>query len=108
VASKIRLIVYGNPGATSCQPVGTIVAGVAVKPAMCHFNSNIEEGNVKVTYSLTGLGYYGRPNGPVLTIGVEVKGVNFYLPVMGAMLGLNSITIPSMPVTITSEDLETN
>lgn len=105
---KLNLVMYGNTQATSCNPVGTVLSSGTVKPAICHFNPNIKENNLKISYSLTGLGYYGRPGGPVLTITVEIMNVKFNLPVMGAFLGLNTITIPSLPVTITSEDLKTN
>lgn len=104
-ANGLRKIVYGSATSsiTTCQPLTT--AGIT--PAMCQLNPNIKLGNVKVSYSQTGLGYYGRPNGAVVTIKVEVTGVQLNLPVVGALLGIN-ITIPSLPVTITSEDLTTN
>lgn len=82
----------GNPGANSI-------------PGMCDFNSRIGANNVLVTYYRAGLGYQGRPDGPVLTIRLEVKDITFDLPIIGALLRLNQFTIPAHPVTITSEDL---
>lgn len=102
--AALNRIVYGGSGTTSCQPVG---AG-GTRPALCQLNPRIEAENIVVTYELSGLGYYARPNGAVATIRMEVRGVTFDLPILGALLGLNTITIPAMPVTVTSEDLNTN
>ena len=66
------------------------------------------EGNVVVTYRVSGLGYYGRPSGAVVTIRMEVQNITFDLPILGALLGLDDVTIPAMPVTVTSEDLNTD
>lgn len=100
--SELNRIVYGAAGATSCQPIGT------GSPAMCQLNPRIGIDNVRVTYMMSGLGYYGRPAGAVLTIRMEVLGITFNLPLLGALLGLNNVTVPAMPVTVTSEDLNTN
>lgn len=74
-------------------------------PGMCDFNTAIRANNVLATYYRAGLGYEGRPFGPVLTIRLEVKNLSFDLPLVGALLNLNTFTIPAHPVTITSEDL---
>ena len=100
--SELKRIVYGAPGATSCNAIGT------GSPAMCQLNPRIGISNVRVTYMMSGLGYYGRPSGAVLTIRMEVLGITFNLPLLGALLGLNNVTVPAMPVTVTSEDLNTN
>jgi hypothetical protein len=100
----LRRLVYGNVGETTCKTIGG-----SVRPAMCHFNpTRLELKNVTVTYQLSGLGYYGRPGGAIVTIRVAVKGITFdHLPIIGALLGTTNVTIPAMPVTITSEDLDT-
>ena len=102
-------IVYGNGAAISCQALGN--AGVV--PAMCHLNPLIQKKNITVTYEMSGLGYYGRPGGAVVTIrmGLVATGDDrlfFNLPLLGALIGLSTITVPAMPVTVTSEDLRTN
>jgi hypothetical protein len=38
---------------------------------------------------------------------LEVRNITFDLPILGGLLGLNDITIPAHPVTITTEDLKT-
>ncbi|OWW04102.1 pilus assembly protein TadE [Rhizobium sp. R72] len=76
-------------------------------PGICDINWRIQPQNLMVTYQRSGLGYWGRPDGPVLTMRLEVRNITFDLPVLGALLGLNDITIPAHPVTITTEDLKT-
>lgn len=102
-AEKMNRLVYGaNAGGTDnvCGNAATNTI-----PGMCDFNPRIGVNNVLVTYYRAGLGYIGSPYGPVLTIRLEVTGINFDLPLVGALLGLDEITIPAHPVTITSEDL---
>jgi hypothetical protein len=101
---ELNRIVYGSAASAECQPVTT----AGIRPAMCHLNPRINLENVVVTYEMSGLGYYGRPGGAVVTIRMEVQDITFELPILGALLGLDDITIPAMPVTVTSEDLNTN
>ena len=56
----------------------------------------------------SGLGYYGRPRGAVVTDpdGSATTSKSTFRCSDG-LLGLTSITIPAMPVTVTSEDLST-
>jgi hypothetical protein len=96
----LNRIVYGSAGATAC---GTI--GPGVRPAMCHLDPWIHLDNVVVTYELSGLGYYTRPGGAVVTIRMSVQNLTFDLPIIGALLGITNVTVPAMPVTVTSEDL---
>ena len=85
------------------------VCGVAgdPNPGICDLNWRIQPANLVVTYQRSGLGYWGRPNGPVLTMRLEVRNVTFDLPLLGALLGLDQIEVPAHPVTLTTEDLET-
>ncbi|PDT82376.1 TadE/TadG family type IV pilus assembly protein [Sinorhizobium sp. BJ1] len=97
--AELSRIVLGSDGACG-------VAGDA-RPGICDINWRIQPENLVVTYQRSGLGYWGRPEGPVLTMRLEVRDVTFELPVLGALLGLNDVTIPAHPVTITTEDLQT-
>lgn len=82
---------------------------------MCDLYSRIRATNVLVTYHRSGLGYVGRPGGPVPTITIEVRNLNFEFLFLGAIMRLASlggnsgfpdaIAIPANPVTITGEDL---
>lgn len=77
------------------------------RPGICDLNWRITPDKLVVTYQRSGLGYWGRPEGAVLTMRMEVRDVTFDLPILGALLGLNNITVPAHPVTITTEDLKT-
>ena len=98
-SDELTRIVMGSDG----------VCGVAgdPNPGICDLNWRIQPANLVVTYQRSGLGYWGRPNGPVLTMRLEVRDITFDLPVLGALLGLNDVVIPAHPVTITTEDLKT-
>lgn len=69
------------------------------------FLSRLNAQNVRVTYRRDGLGYVGRPGGPVLSITVETFGMTFDFLILDALIGANSIPIPPHSVTFTSEDL---
>jgi hypothetical protein len=97
-AVRLNRLVYGSDG-TCDSSFGTSL------PGMCDFNPHIKPENVRVSYSRSGLGYVGRPAGPVVTITVELHGLHFTLPFLGALLGVNGMDIPAHPVTVTSEDL---
>lgn len=103
VPAEMNRLIYGaNAGGTDDE-CGN--ANENTIPGMCDFNTRIGVNNVLATYYRAGLGYEGRPDGPVLTIRLEVKDLTFDLPLVGALLSLDTFTIPAHPVTITSEDL---
>jgi hypothetical protein len=97
-----------SPAVSICDgaaPANCDGAGLArLVTRMQAFNEAIEEDNIRITYFRNGLGYVGRPEGPVSTIRIEVQELEFNLPIMNALLGFD-FTIPANPVTITSEDL---
>lgn len=98
VNAELQRLVEGSDG--NCDSnIGSSL------PGMCDFNPNIRENNVIISYHRSGLGYVGRPSGPVVTVTLEVTGLSFNLPILGRLLGLTNITIPSHPVSITGEDL---
>jgi hypothetical protein len=90
-------LVFGGDGI--CDP------SAGTRLGMCDINGLITRDNVQVTYHRSGLGYVGRPGGPVVSITVQSRDLNFDFFFLGALLGLENITIPAHPVTITSEDL---
>lgn len=98
-AAALSRVVEGSDGA--CGVPGD------PRPGICDLNWRITPDNLVVTYQRSGLGYWGRPDGPVLTMRLEVRDITFDLPVLGALLGLNDVVIPAHPVTITTEDLKT-
>lgn len=97
-ASEIQRLVRGSDGTCNAN-FGTSL------PGMCDYNANIGVNNVIISYHRSGLGYVGRPSGPVVTVTVGVSGLSFNLPILGRLLGLSTITIPSHPVSVTGEDL---
>ncbi|AGS24939.1 hypothetical protein REMIM1_PD00328 (plasmid) [Rhizobium etli bv. mimosae str. Mim1] len=97
--AALNRIVLGSDGVCN--------VGTDPHPGICDLNWRIKRENLVVTYQRSGLGYWGRPDGPVLTMRLEVRDITFDLPILGGLLGLNDITIPAHPVTITTEDLKT-
>jgi hypothetical protein len=57
-----------------------------------------------VVYTQTGLGYAGRPGGPVPTITVSLKDMRFHFIFLGFMFG-EGMAMPAMVTTITAEAL---
>jgi hypothetical protein len=97
-ADGMNRLVFGTDGI--CDP-----SAQDTRLGMCDLNGLIRPENIRVTYYRSGLGYVGRPSGPVVSITVESRNLNFDFFFLGALLGLENITIPAHPVTITSEDL---
>jgi TadE-like protein len=106
-------------GTTACDPtgMGRLISGsdgacdadlAGSVSGMCDFFPLLSEENVRVTYQRAGLGYVGRPSGPVLSITVETFDMSFDFLILDALLGGNAIAMPRHSVTITSEDLSTS
>jgi hypothetical protein len=103
--AALNAIVYGRSGATatSCTDGGPNMG-------MCDvFGPRLTPNNVRISYSnsggATGMGYAGRPTGPVATITVELINMNYTYILLNGLFGLNTVTMPSFKTTITSEDL---
>lgn len=114
----LKLIAFGRCDAGESCSAATI-NGAAIKVRNgCNFNStpanigmcnlfgrvdNIDK--ITVRYKYEGLGYAGRPGGPVPTITVSLKGLDFEFILLAAFLPANKITMPSFATTVTGEDL---
>ena len=73
---------------------------------MCDVAPWIRTDNVLVTYTRSGLGYVGRPFGPVSTVTVELRNVNFGFLLLTTLIPtLSNYTLPPHRVSTTSEDL---
>jgi hypothetical protein len=96
-ASAMNALVYGR-GNTSCDSSGSNMG-------MCDIYNRIKPENVVVRYQYTGLGYAGRPGGPVPTITVGLQGLEFNFVALDGLLGLGPIAIPGLRTTMTAEDL---
>lgn len=109
--SALDTIVYGrgydptSPGPCHNSTNGIYFAG------MCSMFPRITPAKVKITYTQTGLGYAGRPCGPVPTIQVSLQGLNFQFFFLQGLMGFGKIPItPSSaaPTTITGEAMSSN
>lgn len=61
----------------------------------------VQAQHVVISYESTGLGYAGRPGGPVPTISVSLQNLQFQF----FFLTFANITIPGLATTVTGEDL---
>jgi TadE-like protein len=93
----MRTLVYGR-GDDACNSTGGNIG-------MCDIFNKIKPKNVIVRYQYTGLGYAGRPGGPVPTITVSLQNIDFNFVALDGLLGLGPIAIPGLRTTITGEDL---
>ncbi len=98
--AALNTIVYGRGNGTTC---GTL--GGDKFPGMCDIYSKIKPENLIITYEQTGLGFAGRPGGPVPTLTIELRGLTFGFVFLEALMKFTPITLPSMKTTATGEDL---
>lgn len=98
--AALNTIVYGRGNGTTC---GTV--GLDKFPGMCDIYSKIKPENLLITYEQTGLGFAGRPGGPVPTITIELRGLTFGFVFLAALMKFTPITLPAMKTTATGEDL---
>lgn len=97
-ATELNRLVTGGDGLCGSTANGLI--------GVCDVASFISANSLRITYHRSGLGYIGRPFGPVLTVTLEARNLNFdFLFLDNLIPGLGSIAIPTHPVSITSEDL---
>jgi len=98
--AAMQNIVYGRKGGTSCgNPGSYYFAG------MCNFYPGLKLEDVKVVYKDTGLGFAGRPGGPIPTITVSVQKLQFQFFFLNALMGFVNIKIPPMTTTASGEVL---
>jgi Flp pilus assembly protein TadG len=102
-AAAMQTIVFGR-GKTACAtPTSDRDVG------MCNIFDHtppLTPQNVIIRYQYTGLGYAGRPGGPVPTITVSLTGLTYNFVMIGGLVpGLSSMQLPSFATTVTGEDL---
>ena len=101
-ASAMRSIVFGRAGSACGDAKSLYTAG------MCDFFDRITPANVRIVYTQpaapAGLGFAGRPAGPVPTIKISLQNIPFRFFFLGDLLGFR-IQIPSVVTTMTAEDL---
>jgi hypothetical protein len=102
-ATAMQTIVFGR-GSTACGDATSAYAG-----GMCDIFSKITPANVRIVYTQpaapAGLGFAGRPGGPVPTIKISLQNMPFRFFFLGDLLGFRNIQIPGATTTMTGEDL---
>jgi Flp pilus assembly protein TadG len=100
-AAAMNTIVYGR-GSSAC---GDATSSYAV--GMCDVFNRISPANVRIEYrqpaAPAGLGYVGRPGGPVPTITVSLQNIPFRFFFLGMLF--KNAKIPALATTMTAEDL---
>jgi len=97
--AAMNAIVFGR-GSSSCSD-----AKSADQVGMCDIFPRIAPANVKIVYAQTGLGYAGRPGGPMPTITVSIQNLPFQFYFLGGLMGFRNLQIPASTTSITAEDL---
>ena len=100
-AAAMNTIVYGR-GSNACgDATSSYTAG------MCDIFKRITPANVRIEYrqplAPAGLGYVGRPGGPIPTIKVTLQNVAFRFFLLGALF--HDIQMPGLATTMTGQDL---
>jgi hypothetical protein len=98
-AAAMNTIVYGR-GSTGCDDARSFYY-----VGMCDVFSRITPANVVVTYTQTGLGFAGRPGGPVPTIAVSLQNLPFQFFFLGGLSRFRDIPIPALTTSVTGEDI---
>ena len=102
-SDALNTIVYGRGNGATCTNTNNIY-----RRGMCNAFSRVAPANVVITYTQTGLGYAGRPGGPVPTITVSLQNITFQYHFLRGILGFTNITIPGLTTSITGEDLSSS
>jgi Flp pilus assembly pilin Flp len=104
-AAAMNTLVFGR-GKTACA-APTSIRDVG----MCNYfdwanpASRLQVSHVIVQYQYTGLGYAGRPGGPVPTVSVRLQNRMFNFVFLQSLLGFTPINLPGLATTVTGEDL---
>lgn len=101
-STAFRRIVFGDPSRTACAATPS-----AETVGMCNYFGRLMANNVSIRYQYTGLGYAGRPGGPVPTVTVSLRNLQYSFVVLNNLMVVAPINIPAFPTTVTGEDLNT-
>ncbi len=96
--AALKSLVYGR-GNASCPTTAQSY------PALCTIFPRLKPENVIIEYAHSGLGFMGRPGGPVPTITMRFTGLNFEFIALNGLLGLPAISMSGLTATATGEDL---
>lgn len=111
-ASALQGIVFGRDHLTGlsrsvCDFAPKTTEAMRRSVGMCNFlfGNRLQANNVQVRYQYTGLGYAGRPGGPVPTITVSLRNMQYQFIFLNGLMGLAPLNMPSFATTVTGEDL---
>ena len=104
--AAMQTIFYGRGNGTSCTGTGLNIGMCNLLGGMVNANGTaLTAQNVTIRYQYTGLGYAGRPGGPVPTITVSLTGISHNFTLVGGLANIASVTLPAFATTVTGEDL---
>ena len=103
-AAALNTIVYGRGNGAACNKAAANVYAIG----MCNLSNLITTAKVSVEYSATGIGFQGKPCGPIPTITVQLQNVQFGYVFLRGLMKLTNATFPPVKTTITGEDLSFN
>jgi Flp pilus assembly protein TadG len=98
-AQAMNTIVFGR-GSSSCSD-----ATSSYTTGMCDIFPRITPANVVIVYAQTGLGFAGRPGGPVPTVTLSLQRLPFQFFFLSGLMGFTNLQIPALTTSITGEDL---
>ena len=102
-AAAMQTIVFGR-GSMACGDATSLYTA-----GMCDIFARITPANVRIVYTQppapAGLGFAGRPGGPVPTIRISLQNMPFRFFFLGDLLGFRNIQIPGATTTMAAEDL---
>jgi len=98
-AAAMNMIVYGR-GSSSCGDAKSFY-----DTGMCDIFARITPKNVTITYAQGGLGFAGRPGGPVPTITISLKDLRLQFFFLRGLAGFDDLQIPPLTTSMTAEDL---
>ena len=104
-AAAMQCLVFGRAAGGGCD-TQCAETGMDGEAGLCDRFNRITPQNVSITYSHTGLGFSGRPGGPVQTITLRLTGLTFNFVAVGTLAKFAQLkTMPDFKVTMTGEDL---
>ena len=108
-AVNFQALLFGRypSNKTACE--NPIVVGATEAPGthmgVCNYFSNVKGNNLVVRYQYTGMGYAGRPGGPVPSVTVSLRNMQYQYFFLGGFIGGSTLNMPSFATTVTGEDL---
>jgi hypothetical protein len=100
----MNTVIYGR-GSSSCND-----ATSGYSAGMCDAFPRVAlgTGHVRIVYEQTGLGFMGRPGGPVPTVTVSLESLPFEFYFLGGLMGFANIPNIAVSARITGEDLNSS